>query len=264
MNFVHVLAKDTHTIVITCATGELGAATARLLACDHHLILTGRNISKLQQLQQELKANNSCNYEIASLDFSDRCSIAQFKTFLNRIQRPIAGLVLIGPRPQFFGGTLLNEEEEWLKNFQLTVTGPMEALKTLLPHFKPQSKIVVMAGNTSVQFNPEYGSQCVIRRMLTAIVKGLSQELGPQGISVNAISPGVVLTQFHQDRIRKTAEAKGLNYEEQMQQEVEKIPLRRHAQTQEIARAIRFLLSEESNFITGANLVIDGGITVSY
>ena len=140
----------------------------------------------------------------------------------------------------------------------------MEALKAALPNLSKGSKIVIIAGITSVQFMPEYGPACILRRMWTTYSKALSYELGPLGIHVNVLSPGVILTNFHEVRIANKASEKGCTYEEQMSQEVSSIPLGRHAQPSEIAQTVKFLLSEDSNFITGVNLVIDGGLTKSY
>lgn len=256
--------EEHKTLIITGASGELGSATARLLARDHNLILTGRNLSTLQQLQKELKADHPCRYEICLLDYSSSSSIANFKNYLNQEVSPLSGLVLITPRPQFYGKALLQEEDTWSAVFKNTFTGPLEALKVVLPHLSQNGKIVVIAGTTSVQFQPEAGPACVIRRMWTTYTKALSHQLGPQGISINTLSPGVVLTNFHQQRIQKKADENELSYDEQMEQEVAPIPLRRHAKPQEVAQTIKFLISEESNFINGTNLILDGGFTVSY
>jgi 3-oxoacyl-[acyl-carrier protein] reductase len=256
--------ENPKTLLITCASGELGGAAARLLARNHHLILTGRNLSVLQKLQNELRANHPWNYEIKILNYTSSPSIAHFRDDLNQTDSSIAGLVLITPRPQFDGKTFFQDECAWLENFQTTFTGPLEVLKAVIPHLSRQSKIVVIAGTTSVQFQPEVGCTCVIRRMWTTCCKALSHQLGPQGISVNALSPGVVLTNFHRERIQKKAQENGLNYDDQMEEEVSNIPLHRHAKPQEVAQTIKFLLSEESDFINGTNLILDGGLTVTY
>ncbi|MGL5627028.1 MAG: SDR family oxidoreductase [Candidatus Rhabdochlamydia sp.] len=256
--------EDRKTFIVTGASGELGSATARLLARDYNLVLTGRNLSKLQQLQEELKTNNSGHYVISTLDFSNGTSLNNFKNQLEQMNHVISGFVLITPRPQFQGKALIQGEEIWLEAFRNTFTGPLEALKVVLPHLFKHSKIVVIAGTTSVQLQPEYGLSCIIRRMWTTYIKALSHQMGPQGISINALSPGVVLTKVHQERIQSKAKEKGLSYEEQMKQEVASIPLQRHARPEEVAKTIKFLLSEESDFINGTNVILDGGFTVSY
>lgn len=252
------------TFIITGASGELGGAAAKLLAHDYNLILTGRDLTKLKNLQEELKTANPGHYDICPLDFVSKQSRDGFDSYLSQHQVSIAGLVLIAPRPQFHGKALIQDENVWLEVFQSTFTGPIEALKVVLPHLSNPSKILVIAGTTSVQLQPEYGPSCVLRRMWTTYTKALSHQLGPQGISVNALSPGIVLTNFHQERIRKKSDETGLSYDDQMEEDVANIPLRRHAKPQEVAQTIKFLLSEQSDFINGVNLILDGGFTLSY
>ena len=236
----HSATQERKTFIVTGASGELGGATARLLAHDYDLILTGRSLNKLKNLQEELKAGNSGHYQICSLDFIDHSSRENFNIYLKQTDSQVAGIVLIAPRPQFYGKALIQDENVWLEVFQNTFTGPMEALKIMLPYLTNPSKIVVISGTTSVQLQPEYGPSCVIRRMWTTYTKALSHQLGPQGISVNTLSPGVVLTNFHEERIQKKANDSGLSYEEQMEKEVANIPLHRHAKPQEVAQTIKF------------------------
>ncbi len=259
------IKEERKTFIVTGASGELGGATARLLAHDYDLVLTGRDLAKLQNLKEELEAKNSGHYGICALDFISNSSRDNFGEYLNQSHPSIAGLVLITPRPQFCGKPLVQQDENvWLEVFQCTFTAPLEALKVMLPYLSSPSKIVVIAGSTSVQLQPNYGSSCVIRRMWTTHTKALSHQLAHQGISINALSPGVVLTNFHKERIQQQASENGLNYDDQMEREIANIPLHRHAKPQEVAQTIKFLLSEQSDFVNGINLVLDGGFTLSY
>jgi 3-oxoacyl-[acyl-carrier protein] reductase len=253
--------KTPPTLIVTCATGELGGAIARQLAGSYPLILTGRNIARLEQLQEELRTNHPYRYQIVLLDYGDPASLDHFEHALTGSE--IAGLVLITPRPQF-GKNLLQSEPEWLQLFQSTFTGPLMALEKTIPRLSKHGKIVIIGGTTSVQVMPQYGPACVVRRMWTTYAKALSHQVGPQGLSVNVLSPGVVLTQFHTDRIQKSADMNHCDFDEQMEKDTAAIPLRRHAAPQEIAQAVQFLLSGSSDFMTGVNLIMDGGETVSY
>lgn len=257
-----LLEASTKTLLITCATGALGSETARLLAKDYNLILTGRNVTTLQNLQKELKAAHPWNYEICTLDYSRSSSIAQFSDQMKG--KNLAGLVLMTPRPQFTGTSLFQEESIWLDALRTTYIGPLEALKAVSTSLSHSSKIVLIAGTTSVHFQPASGPTGVIRRMWTAAAKTLSHELGQQGITVNTLSPGVVMTPYHQDRIQKKADAHHISFDEQMEQEVSNIPLHRHAKAKEVAQTIQFLLSEQSDFINGINLILDGGLSPNY
>lgn len=264
VNSTTALTEERKTILITGASGELGSAAAKLLAHDYNLILTGRNLSKLQQIQVELKANNPGCYEICILDFLSKASIAHFKEFIDQKTLLLSGFLLIPPRPAFHGKTLFQDHDTWTEVFASTFLGPVETLKVVLPYLARQCKIVVIAGTSSIQFQSDVGPSCLVRRIWTTYTKALSHELGPQGITINALSPGVVLTNFHQQRIQNKAQENGLSYENQMENEVANIPLHRHATPEELAQTIKFLMSEESNFINGINLIFDGGLTACY
>jgi 3-oxoacyl-[acyl-carrier protein] reductase len=259
-----VLKKDKFpTVIVTCASGELGGAIAKKLAADNNLILTGRNTEKLFQLQKELRSRYALSYEIAPFDYCDLGSIVEFENFLKSRKTEISGFVLLTPRPKFCS-SIFESEANWMNLFQATFTGPIQALKSVLPHFGAHGKIVIIAGTTSVQLMPEYGPACIIRRMWTTCAKALAHQLGPKGVSVNALSPGVVLTDFHVDRITKSARQNGMDYDSQMKTDVAKIPLGRHAAPDEVAKSVSFLLSKDADFINGVNLVLDGGLTLSY
>ncbi len=257
------LKKIPSTIIVTCASGEIGKAIALTLAHDHNLILAGRNLDKLLQLKGELEKTYDHEYRTAHLDYTSADSIKEIQKQIGDKDELLTGLVLITPRPQF-SHDLLQDQSEWLQLFQSAFTGPVDLLRQVLPHMQDKSKIVIIGGITSVQVLPEYGPACVLRRMWTTYSKALSHQLGPRGIHINVLSPGVVLTEFHKNRIAQKAQTQETSYSEQMDKDTAKVPLHRHAEPQEVASAAKFLLSKESDFITGQNLVIDGGLTTSY
>lgn len=256
--------SERKTLIITGASGALGGAAARFLAQDYDLILTGRNVARLKNLQQELQAAHPGHYEFQTLDYISKSSIENFKNYLAQTNAHIGGLLIIYPRPVFYGKALIQDESVWLTEIKTNFTGPLEALKVILPFMSNPSKIVVIAGTTSVQFQPETGPSCVIRRMWTSYTKALSHQLGSQGISINTLSPGIVLTEYHEERIQKKANDSGISFDAQMNKEVANIPMHRLAKPQEVAQTIKFLLSEQSDFITGVNLLLDGGLNLSY
>lgn len=187
--------EERKTCVITCASCELGTATAKLLADDYDLILMGRNVTKLKQLQEELKKTHPGEYEICVLDFHSIASRNSFKDYLTRDNLSISGMVLIIPRPQFQGKSLIQDEIAWLEIMKTTFTGPMEILKYTIPHLADYSKIVVVAGTKSVQSQPDYDISSIIPRMWATYTKALSQYLKTKGTaSINMLSPGVATT----------------------------------------------------------------------
>ena len=84
-----------------------------------------------------------------------------------------------------------------------------------------------------------------------AYTRSLSREVGPDGITVNAVSPGMALTEFSESLPESVKAAVA-----------ERTPLRRLATPEDVARAVLFFCSPLSDFITGANLAPDGGLAV--
>jgi len=117
------------------------------------------------------------------------------------------------------------------------------------------ASIIVISSVTSANFGSIggtiYGSS---KGALEGLVKSLSIELGRQNIRVNSISPGIIET----EAIEKLKKSLG---EESFQNDLKKYPLGRYGKPKDVASAVHFLLSDSSSWITGINLIVDGGLT---
>jgi 3-oxoacyl-[acyl-carrier protein] reductase len=106
---------------------------------------------------------------------------------------------------------------------------------------------------------PNLALSSVCRVAVAGLVRTLARELGPKGIRVNGVLPGFIAT----DRIREVlddrARRNGTSYEAERARLDQDVPLGRIGPTEELARAVVFLASEEASFITGAMLPVDGG-----
>jgi NAD(P)-dependent dehydrogenase (short-subunit alcohol dehydrogenase family) len=88
---------------------------------------------------------------------------------------------------------------------------------------------------------------------VNGIVKALAIELAAKGIRVNSVNPGMIKTNILES---------GAITEEQLQEDIHKYPLKRYGNPEEVAYAVIYLLSDASQWVTGSNLVIDGGYTL--
>ncbi|SYX09185.1 3-oxoacyl-[acyl-carrier-protein] reductase FabG,3-ketoacyl-(acyl-carrier-protein) reductase,Uncharacterized conserved protein,3-hydroxybutyrate dehydrogenase,short chain dehydrogenase [Chlamydia poikilotherma] len=245
-------------IVITGASGQLGSAITHYLHDrDYYLLLVGRQKSKLSALHEQ-----NPNSSTLAIDYSLPGYLTDYKKTLKDLNRPVHGLIISTPRPLW--GGILQSPESWEAILRTTFIAQTALIQATLPYMAPQSSIVIIGGTTSVQLIPSYGLSCVIRRMWTTYTKALAHELGPKGIRANVVSPGVVRTPFHQERIREKARVNHFSYVEEYNKETESIPLRRFCETEELATTIEFLLSSSSSFISGTNLILDGGCTTSF
>jgi NAD(P)-dependent dehydrogenase (short-subunit alcohol dehydrogenase family) len=92
---------------------------------------------------------------------------------------------------------------------------------------------------------------------------GLAAAFGPSGVRVNAVNPGRTLTERAQAAFRAEAERLGLGEDRVRADEEARIPLRRFADPEEVARVVLFLASDRASYVTGAVLAMDGGASAT-
>ena len=114
--------------------------------------------------------------------------------------------------------------------------------------------VILMASIASVRGNKAIGLYSLSKAALVAMARNLAVEWGPSNVRVNAISPGMVRTEFARPL---------LDQPEVLQRRLALTPLRRVAEPQEIAGAVLFLACAAGAFTTGHNLIVDGGTTIS-
>jgi 3-oxoacyl-[acyl-carrier protein] reductase len=144
-------------------------------------------------------------------------------------------------------------EEKFHKHFDVNVLGLLLVTQEALKHFNPAGgSIINISSGVSSVTPPNFSVYTGTKGAVDAITRTLAKELGPRGIRVNAINPGLVITEgvttagFDQSDFRKTLESQ--------------TPLGRIGQTEDIAPAAVFFASSDSKWITGETLLIAGGL----
>jgi NAD(P)-dependent dehydrogenase (short-subunit alcohol dehydrogenase family) len=120
--------------------------------------------------------------------------------------------------------------------------------------------VVNVVGNGGKVASPIHLPGGAANAALMLVSAGLAAAYGPQGIRVNAINPGLTLTDRLQEGMAADARLKGISAEEAMAQAVAKIPLGRMAEPEEIAQAVMFLASSKASYITGICMSMDGAL----
>jgi 3alpha(or 20beta)-hydroxysteroid dehydrogenase len=139
--------------------------------------------------------------------------------------------------------------EQWQRTFDINVTGPMLGIQALVPLMAPGSSIVnicsvaAMAGHAAAAYTSS-------KWALRGLTRTASLELGSQGIRVNAVMPGLIDTPLMANASPAFADAA-----------LAEVPLGRMGVPADIAPTIVFLVSEDSRYYNGAEIVIDGGLT---
>jgi len=135
------------------------------------------------------------------------------------------------------------------------VLGVMYACQAALEHLARTRGAIVMVGSTLADHpRPQTTAYAASKGALDSLTKGLAVEYGPQGVRVNCVRPSMVRTEL----MRKQGMSEA-TYEEALSKRAQDYPLRRIGTPHDVARLVRFLLSEESDWTTGSIVDVDGG-----
>lgn len=240
------------TALITGATRGIGKSLAD---CFHeagaNLILTGTKLEEIEKLNAETKGKGILNIQYLQADFSDSLSTDNFLRNLadyNQIDICInnAGINKIN---DFIDTTL--EDFSLINNINFNV--PYKILKVIGPKMIANNygRVVNVASIWSVVTRPGRSIYTSSKIALVGLTKTLAVEWAMHNIMVNAVSPGFTLTEL----------TKTTNTLEQLEAIEKIIPAKRLAEPVEIARVIAFLCSDLNTYLTGQNIIIDGGFT---
>jgi 3-oxoacyl-[acyl-carrier protein] reductase len=146
---------------------------------------------------------------------------------------------------------LENTEEDWRRVMGTNLESAIHLSQAFLPGMIAQKwgRIVLMTGRNAMRGYPGHVTTSVAKHGLWGLTKTLSREFGPQGVTVNAVSPGVIDTRddpAFRERAQKTAQTE--------------IPVRRIGKPEEIAAMCGLLCSEEGGFVNGQMIGVNGGI----
>ena len=241
-------------VLITGASSGIGAATAEYYASQGYFVyLLGRNEERLQNVAMKCKNGAS----LLKCDLNNDAQVDKYTKHL--FERPDTKLeVLVNNAGIFEGHSPLNDSMEiWHRQFDTNFFGSVKLTMKVLPLLvKAQGAwIVNVSSGLGLRPSPQYAAYSAAKAAMVSWTKSLAQALGKEQIRVNCIAPGLVDTQIH---VYKD-EADLVNMMESMKNYQ---PLGRVGTSEEIARSIYFLGSPQSNWTTGAVLVVDGGINL--
>ncbi len=242
---------DGKTCFVTGASSGLGSGTAIECAkMGAQIVLSGRNEQRLQETLASLEGEG---HVVVSGDLNEedvRQDIVSKMPVINGIVH-CAGISQI-KMAKFMDSTSLESI------FQTNVFSPLMLNTLLLKKKKIQknSSIIFISSISGIyRSQVGEGGYGATKAALAGYVKSLALELSAQGIRVNSIHPGVVETPLLEV-------SNGTFGEEELENLRQKYPLKRFGKPEDIARCAVYLLSDASNWMTGSNILIDGGFTL--
>lgn len=254
------LGLSGRTALVTGGSLGIGRATASALAAEGVAVaIAARNGARLDQAAADLSRETNGHVVPVRADLSDAHDIDRMVTMAREAVGPIDILVNnAGASPS---GRLADITDAVLmENFELKVMGYMRCARALLPDMRERKwgRVVNVAGLGGRQTTAGYLLGAFNAAVLH-FTKALADDVGPDGVTVNAINPTATDTPRWQDLVKQQMEQSGLSAEEITRRKVASIPVRRLGKPEEVADAITFLCSDRAAFINGAELDVDGG-----
>ena len=238
--------------VITGGSSGIGLATAkRFVEEGAHVVITGRREKELKEAAALIDGNvTTVAGDVSRLEDLDRLyTIVKEKHARIDILFANAGAGTIAP---FAAAT----EAHFDQTFDVNVKGLFFTVQKALPLLRDGGSIILTSSVSNVLGLPGFSAYAASKAAVRSFARAWTLELKDRHIRVNAMSPGPIDTPA-------LATTTGLTPEQAEQaaaQFASQIPMGRRGETEEIAAAVTFLASDESSFITGVDLPVDGGM----
>ena len=237
--------------LVTGGTTGIGLATAKLFHAEGaRVVVTGRNPATLDTARAHLAG-------IAEVVQSDSGDAADISELFAGVARDHGGLdvVFLNAGIVRSASIATMSEAEFDEVFRVNVKGPWLALKAATPLLRRGGAVVLNASINARLGMPGTSAYAASKAALRSLARTAAAELVEQGVRVNAISPGPTDSGIIEKALPADAAAAA------HRALVARIPQRRLASADEIARVVLFLASDDASFMTGEEVVVDGGMT---
>lgn len=245
--------------IVTGASQGIGRATAVRLARDcSAIVLAARDAVALKEVASLVKVAGA-EPLVFALDLSQvESAETVVKSTLDRFGRIDALLNIAGAVPQI--DLFEMTDEQWRAAAELKLHGARrltilawEALR------KSQGSVVFMSGSAALEPKPAFAAVAAINAAITALAKAFAEQGIKDGVQVNSIVPGPVLTGRRRSFMQKWAPAHAMSVEEAMNRFPEQVGISRYGQPEEIADLLAFMVSPAAKWLTGTSVRMDGG-----
>ena len=240
--------------LVTGGTTGIGLATAQLLHKRGYAVLvTGRDPGTLAAAQHALPDDVVVfRADASSIAAADEVA-AELRQRFGRLDLAFlnAGVTRLVPLEAL-------DEETFDWHLATNLKGQVFMLQKVLPLLGRGSSVVLTSSTVSGQAAPGMAVYAATKGAQLSLMRTLAVEFAPRGIRVNAVSPGPVETPMVGKLGLPPDQLSGFK-----EGFTARVPLGRFGAAEEIANAVAFLASTEASYITGANLVVDGGLTIA-
>ena len=240
--------------IVTGASSGIGRASSLEFARNGtHVMAVGRNEADLNALRDE---SNDLSGTIRT-HVADVTEMAQLDRLISETVDHFGQIdVLVNAAGILKQGNIENTTlDEWDKMMGINVRSVFYLMQSCVPHLeRSEGNIVNVSSVTGLRSFPNVLAYCVSKAAVDQLTRCSALELAPKGIRVNAVNPGVVITNIH-----KRGGMSDADYEKFLVNSKNTHPLGRPGEPGEVADLIYFLSSDKAKWVTGATYSIDGG-----
>lgn len=237
------------TVLITGASGGIGKEAARLFYNNGYSVIINYNKSEKEALllEKELIGSMAVKCDVSSED--------EVKKMVEKVTARYGKIDVLINNAGVSTKNLITDVtlEEWEKTFSVNVTGTFLLTKYVLPGMikNKSGKIINMSSIWGV-----CGGSCEVcysaaKGAVISFTKALAKEVGPSGITVNAVAPGLIDTKMNEDLSEYDKKAF-----------CDETPLGKIGKASDVANTLLFIASENADYITGQVFSVDGGIAI--
>ena len=244
----------------TASSKGIGFGVARVLArAGADVILLSRSEENLKKARKKIKEESNVEVHYIVADLTRRKDLERTVKELKNIGEPeVFFFSTGGPKPGYF---MEMGMEDWEGAVRLLLYPAVYLTKAIVPAMERKGfgRIVYSTSVAIREPIPNIALSNVVRISMAGLVRTLAKELGPKGITVNGIMPGIIRTDRMIELAKDRAAREGKTVEKALQEYAKPIPLGRLGEPEEIGYLVAFLASDLGSYINGAMIPVDGG-----
>ncbi len=248
------MADTRKVALVTGGSKGIGKTIAKRFLEQGYVVRTcARNGDELNATVNELKKHGPIEGTV--LDLASRDAIAKYcKAWVGPLHTLVNNAAICHVKRI---DEATDDSKYWDEVMDINLNGVHFLTRGLLKHIPDEGRIVNISSQLGVEARAGYGAYCASKFALTGLTKVWAKELGPRGITVNAVCPGWVKTAQAVGDMERLAREKGVSTEEYYKEVCAPLELRRFTEPEEVANLVGFLASPEGGGITGRDWLMN-------
>lgn len=252
-------------VAIVCAASRgLGRAVALGLAREGaHTVICSRNRRRITQAAREMQADPRVRTTVVPM-VADLTRAPDVRVLVERTAKRFGRIDILvtnagGPPVATFMDL---DDRTWARGVRLTLMSAVRCIRAVLPHMRRRrwGRIVNITSIAARQPIDDLVISSTLRPGILGMTKVLANRHAHEGITVNSVTPGFILTGRQEEIAEARGSTLGISRQQYLKRVARDIPARRLGRPDELAHAVVFLASERASYINGATLSVDGGL----